>query len=116
MSREILKLEYTRLSNCSSIGGLPSIKDQLILLIFVYHLLIPLDLQKSPRDELFAYLKKKYPFGILEGETSQNLEEILIDLFENEVLLDSELDTIRSEFQQFKASEEIVICDQTVTE
>lgn len=73
-----------------------------MVLIFVYHILIPKSNQGKSREELYDFLKKKYPFGILENETCDNLEEILLDLFLNEILIDSELEDVRAEFQQFK--------------
>ena len=92
-ARTNLCLEHTRVTNGSLLGGLPSIKDQLILMIFIFHVVVPSDLVNSEisREKIHAYLQQRYAFVVQSGETEQNLEEILIDLVESEYLVDPEV-------------------------
>ena len=52
------------------------------------------------REEVLKYLKKKYPQGVLSGETENNLEEIIVDLFEREFLENH--DKVRKELQDYR--------------
>ena len=78
------------MKNNKILSGLTSIKDQIIILIFIYHVVIPEGLYKSPREDIFSYIQNKYPSSVLSGETSQHLEEIMVDLFYNEFLVDDQ--------------------------
>ena len=52
------------------------------------------------REEVLSYLKKQYPQGVLSGETENNLEEIIVDLFEHEFLENH--DKVRKELQDYR--------------
>ena len=86
-------------------------------MIFIFHVIMPADIMntKLTRKSSYDYLKEKYPFAVLEGETDQNLEEILIDLFENEFLIDSEVQTLRKDFRSFKM-DKITINEENMSE
>lgn len=62
-ARSTLCLEHTRVTNAQLLRGLPSIKDQLILLIFIFHVVIPgadFDYSSITRDRIQTYLSNKY--------------------------------------------------------
>jgi len=70
------------------------------LLLYIYHAVIPAKTQMESREEVLSYLKKQYPQGVLSGETENNLEEIIVDLFEHEFLENH--DKVRKELQDYR--------------
>ena len=42
------------------------------------------------REDIFKYVKEKFPNAVLSGESSGHLEEILVDLFYNDFLVEDE--------------------------
>ena len=105
-ARSTLCLEHTRLPEARLLEGLPSVKDQLILLIYVFHVAIPNEIidEGVSRKKIHEYAAGKYPFAVLPGETELNLEETLIDLIGNEFLVDPELQTLREDWRAYKTA------------
>ena len=86
-----MKLEHTKIE---IFEGLSSVKDKLVMLIFIYHVIVK-DKVEGRRD-LYQFIVDHYPKHMLEGETEAQVEEVMIDLFENEFLVD--FDGLRNEF------------------
>jgi len=105
-ARSTLCLEHTRLPEARVLEGLPSIKDQLILLIYVFHVVIPFEIvdEGISRKKIHEYAARKYPGAVLPGETELNLEETLIDLIGNEFLVDSELHALREDWRAYNTA------------
>ena len=102
--RKYLKLEHTRVVKEGMLKGLPGVKNHLIMLILIYHSLFEHRAQNKwfdSRAEIFQELKSKYKEMIFEGETEQNLEEIMLDLFLNDILTEYTDNSLRMEFQRY---------------
>jgi hypothetical protein len=82
--------------------GLESLKDQLILIILIFHSLFPIRDRWESRKQIFEELKKNHHMMINSGESESNLEEIIIDLFFNDVLAENPDPSLRVEFQKYR--------------
>jgi hypothetical protein len=84
-------LEHTKIE---LFEGIASVKDKLVMLIYIYHVVVKGKVEG--RRGLYQMIQETYPGQLLEGETEANVEEVMIDIFENEFLFDH--DGLRHEF------------------
>jgi hypothetical protein len=70
------------------------------MLIYIFHVIV--SGEPGDRKELYSFIVDKFPNQQLEGEDEAFVEEVMLDLFENEYLV--EYDGLRNEFQQYKQS------------
>ena len=54
--RQQLAIEHTQVIENMMLAGLPSKKDQMIIFIFIYHVVIPQDHWYKPRASIFEYI------------------------------------------------------------
>mmetsp|Transcript_31740 Transcript_31740/g.48660 ORF Transcript_31740/g.48660 Transcript_31740/m.48660 type:complete len:143 (-) Transcript_31740:1760-2188(-) len=101
-SREVLCLEHTKLAKMKLLPGLPSQKEQIIMLMFVCSSLLDvtsLAEAANPREAMFDQLKEKFGDNLLEDDTANNIEEILLELFHDRVLIEEDsLEQLRLDF------------------
>jgi len=75
----------------------------MILLIFAYHKVMPDKKVGCARKSAVTYLHNKFSFT----KSLSNLEEILLDIFEIEVLADQ--DKLRQEVQSYRRADEEIL-------